>query len=93
MLALLLSKQEQLINRQTVQRMMAARSIRSLIRVEKYRSLTDEKGKLTTHILDRDVGASNVNKKWIMDVNALLVQQKKLYLSPVLDLFNREISS
>nr|MRK29587.1 hypothetical protein [Klebsiella pneumoniae]MRK77175.1 hypothetical protein [Klebsiella pneumoniae] len=42
------------------------------------------------NILSRNFGASKANEKWVTDVTEFPVQGKKLYLSSVLDLFNRE---
>lgn len=81
------------VNHKTVQRLMAEMSLRSLIRVKKYRSWRGETGKAAPHILRRDFSASRVNEKWVTDVTEFSLQGRKLYLSPVLDLFNREIIS
>lgn len=82
-----------LVNHKTVQRLMAELSLRSLIRVKKYRAWKGEVGKAAPNILGRNFGASKANEKWVTDVTEFSVQGKKLYLSPVLDLFNREIIS
>jgi putative transposase len=88
-----LRKQGQLVNHKTVQRLMAGLSLRSLIRVKKYRAWKGDAGKAAPNILRRDFSASKANEKWVTDVTEFSVQGKKLYLSPVLDLFNREIIS
>lgn len=88
-----LRKQGLLVNHKTVQRLMAELSLRSVIRVKKYRSWKGEVGKAAPNILSRNFGASKANEKWVTDVTEFSVQGKKLYLSPVLDLFNREIIS
>lgn len=80
-------------NHKTVQRLMAELSLRSLIRVKKYRSWKGETGKTAPNILSRDFGASKANEKWVTDVTEFSLKGEKLYLSPVLDLFNREIIS
>lgn len=82
-----------LVNHKAVQRLMAELSLRSLIRVKKYRAWKGEVGKAAPNILGRNFGASKANEKWVTDVTEFPVQGKKLYLSPVLDLFNREIIS
>ena len=88
-----LREQGLLVNRKTVQRLMAELSLRSLIRIKKYRSWKGETGKAAPNILSRDFNALRTNEKWVTDVTEFSVQGKKLYLSPVLDLFNREIIS
>lgn len=90
-ITLSLRKQGVLVNHKTVQRLMAGLSLRSVIRVKKYRSWKGEAGKAAANILSRNFGATKVNEKWVTDVTEFSVQGKKLYLSPVLDLFNREI--
>ncbi|MFL4367267.1 IS3 family transposase [Enterobacter asburiae] len=92
-ITLSLRKQGLPVNHKTVQRLMAELSLRSLIRVKKYRSWKGETGRAAPNILSRDFGASKANEKWVTDVTEFAVQGKKLYLSPVLDLFNREIIS
>ncbi len=88
-----LRKQGLRVNHKTVQRLMAELSLRSLIRVKKYRSWKGETGRAAPNILSRNFGASKANEKWVTDVTEFSLQGKKLYLSPVLDLFNREIIS
>lgn len=92
-ITLSLRKQGLLVNHKTVQRLMAEVSLRSLIRVKKYRAWKGEAGKAASNILSRDFSASKANEKWVTDVTEFSIQGKKLYLSPVLDLFNREIIS
>ncbi|MFP9462466.1 IS3 family transposase [Pectobacterium brasiliense] len=92
-ITLSLRKQGLLINHKTVQRLMAELSLRSLVRVKKYRAWKGETGKAAPNILSRNFSASKANEKWVTDVTEFSVQGKKLYLSPVLDLFNREIIS
>lgn len=39
----------------------------------------------------RDFSAAHPNEKWVTDVTEFKVAKQKLFLSPVMDLFNREI--
>ncbi|EIV5850698.1 IS3-like element ISKpn1 family transposase, partial [Klebsiella pneumoniae] len=75
----------------TVQRLMAELSLRSVIRAKKYRAWKGRTGEAAPNILSRNFGASKANEKWVTDVTEFPVQGKKLYLSSVLDLFNREV--
>ncbi|WP_082931459.1 hypothetical protein [Rhodococcus qingshengii] len=43
-----------------------------------------------TTLLDRDFAASAPNQKWVTDVTEFRVGDQKLYLSTVMDLFDRE---
>ncbi len=90
-ITLALRKQGLRINHKTVQRLMAELSLRSVIRAKKYRAWKGRTGEAAPNILSRNFGASKANEKWVTDVTEFPVQGKKLYLSSVLDLFNREV--
>lgn len=66
-------------------------NLEALIRVKKYRSWKGNVGKTAPNLLQRDFNAEKANEKWVTDVTEFAVEGKKLYLSPVLDLYNREI--
>ena len=67
--------------------------LKSIIRVKKYRSYRGEQGKIAPNILQRDFKAQAPNQKWATDVTEFNVSGNKLYLSPIIDLFNGEIIS
>lgn len=79
------------INHKVVQRLMEELGLKALIRVKKYRSWKGEVGKVAPNLLQRNFNAEKANEKWVTDVTEFAVEGKKLYLSPVLDLYNREI--
>lgn len=79
------------INRKAVQRLMKLMSLKSLVRVKKYRSYRGSAGTVAPNHLDRNFQASQPNQKWVTDVTEFNVDGRKLYLSPVMDLFNAEI--
>lgn len=79
------------INRKAVQRLMKLMGLKSLVRVKKYRSYRGPAGTVVPNELDRNFQASQPNQKWVTDVTEFNVGGKKLYLSPVMDLFNAEI--
>nr|WP_148718528.1 IS3 family transposase [Escherichia sp. KTE52] len=79
------------INHKVVQRLMEELNLEALIRVKKYRSWKGNVGKTAPNLLQRDFNAEKANEKWVTDVTEFAVEGKKLYLSPVLDLYNREI--
>jgi putative transposase len=64
-----------------------------MVRARKYRSYKGEIGKIAPNLLNRDFTAQNPNKKWVTDVTEISLFGKKLYLSPILDLYNGEIVS
>jgi transposase InsO family protein len=80
-----------LINHKTVQRLMMELGLKSLVRMKKYRSYKGNVGKIAPNILKRDFMATKPNEKWVTDVTEFHLFGEKLYLSPVLDLFNGEI--
>jgi len=92
-ITLLLRSQGWAINHKTVLRLMQMLKLKSRIRVKKYRSYRGEQGKIAPNLLNRAFKAEKPNQKWATDVTEFNVLGKKLYLSPVLDLYNQEIIS
>lgn len=62
-------------------------------KVKKYRSYRGEVGKIAPNLLKRDFRANKPNLKWVTDITQFKLFDQKLYLSPILDLFNSEIIS
>ncbi|EBU1124665.1 IS3 family transposase [Salmonella enterica subsp. enterica serovar Poona] len=81
------------VNHKTVQRLMSEQSLKAVIRVKKYRSWKGEQGKIAPNVLQRNFRATRPNEKWVTDVTEFAVAGQKLYLSPVIDLFNGEVIS
>lgn len=79
------------INHKKVYRLMVETGLKSLVRIRKYRSYKGEVGETAPHILGRDFKAKNANEKWVTDVTEFKVGGEKLYLSPIMDLYNKEI--
>lgn len=63
------------------------------VRIKKYRSYKGTVGKVAPNILNRNFESSQPNQKWVTDVTQFQVNNTKLYLSPILDLYNGEIVS
>lgn len=80
-----------IINHKCVQRLMQTMGLKSRIRAVKYRSYKGEVGKVADNLLKRDFKAEKPNSKWVTDVTEFNVKGERLYLSPVMDLFNGEI--
>jgi putative transposase len=80
-----------LVNHKTVQRLMTALGLKSLVRPKRYRSFKGEVGQAAPHELQRKFTAAGANQKWVTDVTEFNVAGEKLYLSPILDLYNGEI--
>ncbi len=81
------------INHKTVQRLMLMMGLRCETRKVRYRSYKGEVGKAAPNILERDFTATAPNRKWATDVTQINIGSTKLYLSPILDMFNGEIIS
>jgi putative transposase len=79
------------VNHKTVQRLMSLLQIKSLVRPKKYRSYKGNVGRVAPNVLKRQFEASSPNQKWVTDVTEFNVAGERLYLSPVMDLYNREI--
>lgn len=59
--------------------------------MKKYKSYKDTVGKIAPNILERNFTSEEPNEKWVTDIIEFKLFGEKLYLSPVLDLFNGEI--
>ncbi len=82
-----------IINHKTVSKLMKFMGLKSVIRIKKYKSYKGEHGKIVPNILERNFKANQPNQKWATDITEFNVAGKKLYLSPIIDLFNQEIIS
>lgn len=78
-------------NHKLIQRLMGVLGLKSLVRRKKYRSFKGEVGQAAPNELQRQFQAGAANEKWVTDVTEFNVAGEKLYLSPVLDLYNGEI--
>ncbi len=79
------------INSKTVRRLMAETGIRCEVRMKKYKSYKGEVGKIAPNLLERDFQADAPHKRLVTDVTEFHLFGEKIYLSPVLDLYNSEI--
>lgn len=80
-----------LINHKTVRKVMREQNLASNLRRKKYRSYKGTYGHIAPNLLQRDFHADAPNQKWVTDVTEFNLKGQKLYLSPVLDLYNSEI--
>jgi putative transposase len=86
-----LANRGQKVNHKKVQRLMKALGLKCIVRMKKYKSYKGTVGKIAPNILDRNFTAKAPNEKWVTDITEFKLIGEKLYLSPVLDLFNGEI--
>lgn len=82
-----------IVNHKTVQRLMKQLGLKCMVRIKKYKSYRGEVGKIAPNLLMRNFKADKPNEKWVTDVTEFSIFGRKLYLSPVLDLYNGEIVS
>ena len=75
------------VNHKTVQRLMQVLGLKSRVRPKKYRSYRGQQATVP-NLLDRQFLAERPNQKWVTDVTEFNVRGEKLYLSPVMDLYN-----
>ena len=82
------------INHKTVLKIMNSLGLKGKQRKnDKYHSYKGTVGKIADNLLKRDFYAEKPFKKLTTDVTQFKVGDEKVYLSPVMDLFNREIIS
>ena len=92
-ITLVLNRNGIAINHKTVSKLMKQMNISCKIRAKKYKSYRGDVGKIAPNIVNRDFTATRANQKWVTDITEFSLHGKKVYLSPVLDLYNREIIS
>lgn len=81
------------INHKTVRKLMSQMGLTCQIRIKRYKSYKGKVGKIAKNILKRNFSIDKPNKKWVTDVTEFKIKGTKVYLSPILDLFNGEIIS
>ncbi|MGV8027221.1 MAG: IS3 family transposase [Anaerolineaceae bacterium] len=80
-------------NHKLVMKLMNQEHLTCMLREKKYRSYRGEVGKIAPNLLRRDFKAEKPNLKWATDITEFKLLGQKLYLSPIMDLFNSEIIS
>lgn len=82
------------INHKTVQKLMNSLGLKGKQRKnDKYHSYKGQVGKVADNHLNREFYAAKPFEKLTTDVTQFKIGDEKVYLSPVMDLFNREIVS
>lgn len=81
------------LNHKTVEKLMKELGLKCMVRMKKYRSYRGEAGKTAPNLLDREFHAEKPNQKWATDITEFSLFGRKLYLSPILDMYNGEIIS
>ena len=92
-ITLALKAQGRPLNHKTVQKLMGQLNLKSLVRPKRYQSYKGQVGRVADHLLCRNFKASQPHEKWVTDVTEFNIRGEKVYLSPILDLYNQEIVS
>lgn len=82
------------VAKKTVLKLMRSLNLVCKVRRKKrYNSYQGGQGRVAPNVLNREFEADAPNRKWVTDVTEFSVGDRKLYLSPVMDLFDRQIIS
>ena len=88
-----LKKKKIVINHKTVMRLMKESNLHCFVRMKRYNSYRGDVGKVAPNLLNREFQTERPNEKWVTDITEFHLYGQKLYLSPILDLYNGEIIS
>ena len=82
------------VNHKTVRKLMKQLGLVCQVRAKrKYSSYKGEVGEVAPNLLERNFKTNAPNRNWVTDVTEFKVNEQKLYLSPIIDLFNGEVVS
>lgn len=80
------------VAKKTVLKLMGRLGLVCRVRRKKpYSSYRGQRGTVAANLLERDFTAREPNQKWVTDVTEFQVAGCKVYLSPVMDLFDRQV--
>ena len=82
-----------IINHKTVNKLMRTLKIECVQVKRKYKSYKGSESETAPNIINRNFKAETTNLKWTTDITEFSLLGKKLYLSPLLDMYNGEIIS
>lgn len=90
----ILARRGYAVAKKTVLKLMRQEQLVCKVRTRRrYSSYKGTVGKIADNLLKREFAAEAPNTKWVTDVTEFKVANSKVYLSPVLDLFDRSIIS
>ncbi|MFC9091049.1 IS3 family transposase [Nocardiopsis dassonvillei] len=82
------------VAKKTVLKLMGRLGLACQVRRRRsYSSYRGQAGEVAPNLLERDFTARGPNRKWVTDVTEFAVAGRKVYLSPVMDLFDRQVIS
>lgn len=82
------------VNEKRIYHLMNKLGLKAVIRRRKrkyYPAIFPYQGQVVNHTLKRDFHADKPHQKWVTDITEFQVNGEKLYLSPLIDLYNREV--
>jgi putative transposase len=79
------------VAKKTVLKLMRELGLFCRIRQRRYNSYKGKEGLIAPNPLNRQFTADAPNEKWVTDVTEFQIGDRKVYLSPVMDLFDRSI--
>lgn len=80
------------VNHKLVHKLMSQMGLKSKARLRrKYNSYQGVVSAIAENVLDRDFAPDAPNTVWVSDVTEFRVAGRKVYLSPIMDLFDRSI--
>ncbi|WP_431831228.1 IS3 family transposase [Corynebacterium pseudodiphtheriticum] len=83
--------ENEIVNKKLVRKLMRQLELVSKIRRKKCNSYRGAMSHIADNVLDRNFEQSAPNKAWVSDVTEFRVAGTKVYLSPIMDLFDRTI--
>ncbi len=88
-----LKKLSIIVNHKKIRRLMRELSLSKRPIKKSYKVFEGDENRSIPNILDRDFNTDGPNKKWATDITEFRVGSQKLFLSPIIDLYNLEIIS
>lgn len=86
-----LEKRGYKVNHKVVMRLMKEDGLTCRVRIKKYRSYRGKVGEIAPNVIDRNFYAAKPYEKLATDITEFSLFGTKLYLSPILDMYNGEI--
>jgi transposase InsO family protein len=79
------------LNHKTVKKLMDELGLKSTVRKVKFHSYKGEVGKTAANVISRNFSSDRPYHKLATDVSQMTISGRKIYLSPILDMFNGEV--
>jgi putative transposase len=79
------------VNHKTVQKLMGQLHLKGKQKRIHYRSFKGEVGHVAPNVIDRDFSSQKPYQKMTTDVSQITIKNNKIFISPLLDMYNGEI--